>query len=147
MFVNPEFQDFTLLWSPILIQLLLPLLTGSDKFGWEHVADNSASPTCGSLLVLLSAQSSCVWGWLLLCCAQWDYPLINNKNCVYVNEEKSSLLFMLVGFFIFQLLVFCEFLGPDSGYMLKLGSDVHDSLFLIVISIPINHEYWESTVF
>jgi len=33
------------------MQLLPPLLTGSDKFGWEHVADKSASPTYGQLLI------------------------------------------------------------------------------------------------
>jgi len=34
---------------------------------------------------------------------------------------------MLVGFFIFLLLVFYEFLGPDRHFMLKLDSDVHES--------------------
>jgi len=34
---------------------------------------------------------------------------------------------MLVGFFIFLLLVFYEFLGPDRHFMLKLGSVVHES--------------------
>ena len=33
---------------------------------------------------------------------------------------------MLVGFFIFLLLVFYEFLGPDRHFMLKLDSDVHE---------------------
>jgi hypothetical protein len=89
MFVNPDFQDFALLWSPILILLFLPLVTGSDKFGWEHMADKSASPTCGQLLISRSARSSPVWGWLLLCCVQWDSF---NQSVSFMLPKSVSIL-------------------------------------------------------
>jgi len=135
MFVNPDFQDFTLLWSSVLIQLLLPLLTGCDKFGWEHVADNSASPTWGQLLVSLSTRLAVCE---VRCCALCAIRLSFNQSVsfmlpkiVCILMRKNIFAFYACGFFfVFLLLVFYGFLGPDRHFLLKLvsdGSDGHES--------------------
>jgi hypothetical protein len=44
-FANLVIQDFDLLWSPILIPLFWPVVTGSDKPGRNHMAGDTASTT------------------------------------------------------------------------------------------------------
>jgi hypothetical protein len=63
------------------------------------------------------------------------------KSMSILMRKKSCAFFMLLGVFIFLMLVFYEFLGPNEHFVLKLGSDVHDSSVPCILSVSINHEY------
>ena len=68
MFLNLNAQDSNLSWSPILIPLFWPFMTGFSEVGQHHMAGKSACPTVTPLHALNTAQSALSftkWRWQL----------------------------------------------------------------------------------
>jgi len=60
MYVNVHFPTFDLTWSPHLTLLFYPLMTDSDKLGWDHMVRKSALPSHLPLQITLSSVKLCL---------------------------------------------------------------------------------------
>jgi hypothetical protein len=56
MFMSLDVRDFNISWSPILMPLFHPFVTGSDESGWDRVVGKPAFSTLPLLRRSLAAQ-------------------------------------------------------------------------------------------